>query len=348
MKPTREPFRIAGRRIAPGMRETVDLPVSTLSDHTPVNMSAHVVHGRNPGPVIFVSAAIHGDEVIGVEIVRRLLKSPALDRLSGTLLAVPIVNTFGFLNHSRYLPDRRDLNRCFPGSTGGSLAARLAHMFLTEIVARSQFGIDLHSAAIQRTNLPQIRVSPGSDRLMHMARVFGAPVVMTSKLRDGSLRMAAKDMDVDMLLYEAGEGLRFDEFAARAGVSGILRVMRELGMIGAKGVAKPKMEPMLCKRSTWLRAPAGGLMRTFKQTGDIVSVGEVLGVLSDPFGQIETEMVAETAGIIVGRSNLPIVNEGDALFHIAELPDARETGATLEGLTAQLDGDPMFDEDEII
>ena len=344
----REPFRIAGHRIAPGMRETVDLPVSILSDHTPVNMSVHVVHGRNPGPVMFVSAAIHGDEVIGVEIVRRLLKSPALDRLSGTLLAVPIVNTFGFLNHSRYLPDRRDLNRSFPGSAGGSLASRLAHMFLTEIVARSQFGIDLHSAAIQRTNLPQIRVSPGSERLMNMARVFGAPVVMTSKLRDGSLRMSAKEMGVDMLLYEAGEGLRFDEFAARAGVSGILRVMRELGIIGAKGVAKPKMTPMICKRSSWLRAPAGGLMRAFKQTGDIVAAGEVLGMVSDPFGQIETEMLAEVPGIIVGRSNLPIVNEGDALFHIAELPDPDEIGATLEGLTAQLEGDPMFDEDEII
>jgi predicted deacylase len=344
----RPAFDIGGVQIAAGDRATVDLPVSVLSDHTPVTMSAHVVHGRRPGPVIFVSAAVHGDEVIGVEIVRRLLKAPHLNRMAGTLIAVPIVNTFGFLNHSRYLPDRRDLNRSFPGSTGGSLASRLANMFLTEIVARCEFGIDLHSAAIQRTNLPQVRISPGSSRLAHMAGVFGAPVILTSKLRDGSLRMAAKDMGVDMLLYEAGEGLRFDEFAARAGVSGILRVMRELQMIGAKGVARPRLPPMICRKSHWLRAPAGGLMRAFKSSGDIVQPGDLLGIVSDPFGQVETEMTAPEAGIIVGRSNLPIVNEGDALFHIAELPHEDETGAILEGLTAQLEGDPMFDEDEII
>ncbi len=344
----RAAFRVGEEEVAAGTRRTVDLPVSILSDHTPVTMSAHVIHGRRPGPVMFVSAAVHGDEVIGVEIVRRLLKSSCLKGMSGTLLAVPIVNTFGFLNHSRYLPDRRDLNRSFPGSAGGSLAARLAHMFMTEIVARSDFGIDLHSAAIQRTNLPQIRISPGSNRLLQMARVFGAPVVLTSKLRDGSLRMCAQEAGVDMLLYEAGEGLRIDEFAARAGVSGILRVMRELGMVASRGISGPKMPSMMCKKSYWMRAPAGGLMRSFRSVGEIVAEGDVLGVVSDPFGQVETEMKAEVPGIVVGRSNLPVVNEGDALYHIAQMPDPEEAGATLETLAAQLEGDPMFDEDEII
>ena len=346
--PKRAPFQIGGASIAPGSRQTVDLPVSTLSDHTPVTMSVHVVHGKTDGPTLCVSAGIHGDEVIGIEIVRRLLRAPNLKSLRGTLLVVPIVNTFGFLNRSRYLPDRRDLNRCFPGSEQGSMASRLAHLFLTEVVCRSDVGIDLHSAAIQRTNLPQIRISPGNEHLRKMANVFGAPVVLTSKLRDGSLRMCAQEAGVEMLLYEAGEGLRFDEFAARAGMSGILRVMRELGMISSRGVEKPKMPAMMCKKSIWLRAPAGGLMRSFKSAGEIVAEGDVLGVVSDPFGQVETEMLADLAGIIVGRSNLPIVNEGDALFHIAELPDPEESGETLEGLTAQLDGDPMFDEDEII
>ncbi len=341
-------FEIAGRQIAPGQRETIDIPVSNLSDHTPVTMSVHVVHGKRPGPVVFVSAAIHGDEVIGVEIVRRLLRAPNLDRLAGTLLAVPIVNTFGFLNHSRYLPDRRDLNRCFPGSSGGSLAARLAFMFLTEIVGRSDFGIDLHSAAIQRTNLPQIRYSPGSERLAHMANVFGAPVILTSKLRDGSLRMAAKARGVDMLLYEAGEGLRFDEYAAKTGVYGILRVMRELGMVGAKGVPKPRVAPIRSAHSVWSRAPSGGLLRTFRQTGDIVNLNEVLGVVSDPFGENEHDVIANSHGIIVGRTNLPIVNEGDALFHIASMPDAAGSAEVVEVLSDQLDEESLFDEDEII
>lgn len=348
MTAARKPFEIAGRRIAPGQRQTVDLPVSTLSDHTPVTMSVHVVHGKKPGPVMFVSAAIHGDEVIGVEIVRRLLRVPNLDRLAGTLLAVPIVNTFGFLNQSRYLPDRRDLNRTFPGSAGGSLASRLANLFLTEIVERADFGIDLHSAAIQRTNLPQVRISPGSARLKRMAQVFGAPVILTSKVRDGSLRGAAKDRGVDMILYEAGEGLRFDEYAARTGVMGILRIMRELEMISNKGVSRPKVSPISCTSSYWLRAPAGGLLRMFRQTGDVVASGDLMGMVSDPFGENEVEILAQAGGIVVGRSNLPVVNEGDALFHVATPPDAAEIEGKVEALAEQLEGQPLFDEDEII
>ncbi|MBI1416972.1 MAG: succinylglutamate desuccinylase [Limimaricola sp.] len=348
MSGVRKPFEIGGRRVAPGQRATVELPVSTLTDHTPVTLSVHVVHGKKPGPVMFVSAAIHGDEVIGVEVVRRLLRAPQLDRVSGTLLAVPIVNTFGFLNQSRYLPDRRDLNRVFPGSASGSLAARLAHLFLTEVVARCSFGIDLHSAAVQRTNLPQVRISPGSTSLAEMAEVFGAPVILTAKERDGSLRRAAAARGIDVLLYEAGEGLRFDEYAARTGVYGILRVMRAQGLIGAKGVQKPTVRPIRSARSSWLRAPAGGLMRSFRQAGDVVAAGDVLGIISDPFGENEIEVVASEGGMIVGRSILPVVNEGDALFHIAALPDPGRAEAALGALADQIEAQPLFDEDEII
>ena len=195
-------FAIGGHAVAAGSRATIDLPVSVLSDHTPVSLSVHVVRGRRPGPTMFVSAAVHGDEVIGVEIVRRLLRTASLKNMKGTLLAIPIVNSFGFMNHSRYLPDRRDLNRSFPGSPTGSLAARLAHIFMQEIVAQSDIGIDLHSAAIHRTNLPQIRVTPSKPDTMELAEVFGAPLTMTSKIRPGSLREAAQVHGVDILLYE--------------------------------------------------------------------------------------------------------------------------------------------------
>jgi len=341
-------FEIGGHSVAPGTRRTVDLPVSVLSDHTPITMSVHVIHGKRPGPTLFVSAAIHGDEVMGVEVVRRLLRTPNLDALKGTLLAVPIVNAFGFLHHSRYLPDRRDLNRTFPGSAVGSLAARLAHQFMTEIVARSDVGIDLHSAAIHRTNLPQIRVSPRKPDTMLLAEAFGAPIVMTSKIRDGSLRQAAQAHNVDILLFEAGEGLRFDELGVRTGVMGILRVMRQLGMVTAKGVAKPHIAPMRSSSSYWLRAPAGGLLRTLKTIGAHVEIGDVLGLVSDPFGDVETEIVAEEAGLIVGRTNLPVVNEGDGLFHVARIRPRDDPAATIDLLAGQLEEDPLFDEDEII
>ncbi len=343
----RDAFEIGGHKIAPGTRRTVDLPVSVLSDHTPVTMSVHVVHGRKPGKTLFVSAAVHGDEVIGVEIARRLLRSSQLDSISGTLLVIPIVNAFGFLNHSRYLPDRRDLNRCFPGGPSGSLAARLAHLFMQEIVGRADFGIDLHSAAIHRTNMPQVRVSTSKRETLRLAEAFGAPIIILSKLRDGSLRKTAQQRGVDILLYEAGEGLRFDELSARAGVAGILRVMHDMGMISRRVAAPAKTKPLRSTSSTWQRAPAGGLVRVFKGTGETVSKGDVLGVVADPFGETETELVCEQSGVIIGRANMPVVNEGDALFHVA-LTDGMDPEATIETLSAQLGADPFFDEDEII
>ena len=340
-----EPFVLGSQAIRPGTRMTVDLPVSLMSDHTPVTLSAHVVHGRRPGPVMFVSAAIHGDEVIGVEIVRRLLRAAPVRHLSGTLIAVPIVNAFGFLNQSRYLPDRRDLNRSFPGHGQGSLAARLADLFLTEIVTRCDVGIDLHSAAVGRTNLPQIRLTPGNERLRDLGAAFAAPVTLNSRTRDGSLRLVAEKAGVDVLLYEAGEGLRFDELAARAGVAGILRVMARLGMVAARGVPRARAASVHCERSGWVRAPSGGLLRTLRASGDWVERGAVLGVVSDPFGERELEIRAEATGIVIGRTNLPVVNEGDALFHIAE-PESRKTAQ--EGIEAHMEVPPLADEDEII
>jgi predicted deacylase len=326
----------------------VDLPVSVLSDHTPVTLSVHVVHGRRPGPTLFVSAAVHGDEVIGVEIVRRLLRVADLDDMAGTLLAVPIVNAFGFMNHSRYLPDRRDLNRTFPGSPTGSLAARLAHLFFNEVVCRSDVGVDLHSAAINRTNLAQIRVSPGSKKIMALAETFGAPVILVSQIRPGSLRHAAEKKGIDVLLYEAGEGLRLDEHAVRTGVSGILRVMQSIEMVHGGDIEEAASRPVRSSSSTWLRAPIGGLLRTFKTTGSEIAPGDVLGIISDPFGDTELEVTSDRPGLIVGRTNLPIVNEGDGLFHIARVSKSSDPEATIESLAEQLGDDPIFDEDEII
>jgi len=343
----REPFSIGGQDIAPGTRASVTLPVSALPDHTAVGLNVEVIHGKRAGPVMFVSAAVHGDEVIGVEIVRRLLRAPQLSNLRGTLLVVPIVNSFGFLARSRYLPDRRDLNRCFPGSESGSLGSRLAHIFLREVVLRCDFGIDLHSAAEHRTNLPQIRVTPRDAQTARMARAFGAPVILTSPLRDGSLRGEAAERGTPVLLYEAGEGLRFDEFAVRVGVAGILRVMRDEGMLAAKGIAKAKTPSLICRASTWLRAPVGGLLRTFRAEGEIVEEGDVLAAISDPVGDVETELCAPGPGILIGRAVLPVVNEGDAVFHLAEL-SSKANEDTMDALTAQLEADPLFDEDEII
>ncbi|NSX55066.1 succinylglutamate desuccinylase/aspartoacylase family protein [Parasulfitobacter algicola] len=346
--PKRSDFEFGGERIAPGTRRTIDLPVSVLSDHTPITMSVHIIHGRLDGPTVFVSAGIHGDEIIGVEIVRRLLRAKNLKTVRGTLIVIPIVNAFGFINHSRYLPDRRDLNRSFPGSESGSLASRLAHIFVTEIVARCDLGIDLHSAAIHRINSPQIRVSPENQKTLELANVFGAPIIMIAPIRDGSLRGAAKQLGKDVLLYEAGEGLRFDEMSVRAGVAGILRVLHHVNMISGKGIAKAKASPMLCPSSKWLRAPIGGLLRNFRADGALVRTGDLMALVSDPFGEREHEILAPFDGIIVGRAMMPIVNEGDAIFHLARVKSVQKAEGAVEDLNAQLNDDPLFDEDEII
>ena len=346
---TRAPFEIGDAAVPGGTRATIHLPVSLLADHTPVSLSAHVIHGRRPGPVMFVSAAVHGDEVVGTEIVRRLLRNRRMDRLAGTLIAVPVVNAFGFLAHSRYLPDRRDLNRSFPGSERGSLAARLASLFVREIVARCEVGIDLHTAAVHRTNLPQIRVSTDGGRADELAEAFGAPITMTSTLRDGSLRACAAAMGVDVLLYEGGEALRFDEIAIRAGVSGTLRVMAWIGMVPEKGIAPPRAPVLRARGSAWLRAPAGGLVRGLAALGRSVRAGEVVGAVADPFGEAGQDIVAPSAGLVVGRSELPVVNEGDALLHVARLDASPgEAEAMVGAHEDQLAADPLFDGNEAV
>lgn len=344
---SRPPFDLAGQSVPAGQRAVIDIPVSVLSDHTPMALTAHVIHGRKPGPCVFVSAAIHGDEIIGVEIIRRLIRTPQLRSVAGTLICVPIVNAYGFLAHSRYLPDRRDLNRSFPGAPTGSLAARLADLFMSNIVACCDAGIDLHSAAQNRFNLPQIRVDAHLPRARELAEAFGAPVIVQSDLREGSLRAAAQELGKPVLVYESGEALRFDETALRVGVKGILRVLAEMGMIRQSKNLTLARPSEYSKRSSWSRAPMGGVLRMHRTVGDHVIKGELIATLGDPLGEQQVEINASMDGVIIGRTMLPIVNEGDALCHIAAIsrPDVPQS---MEQLESDLTGDPLFDEDEII
>lgn len=297
---------------------------------------------------MFVSAAIHGDELNGVEIIRRLLRTLNSQSINGTLLCVPVVNVFGFISRSRYLPDRRDLNRSFPGSATGSLAARLAHLFLSEIVKRSQVGIDLHTAAVHRINLPQIRcVFRKRPRVQELGRAFGAEVMLESPERPGSLREAARAAGVDVLSYEGGEGLRFDEFAIRAGVDGITGVMLKMEMLdvaeGVEPLAAERRVPVLINASSWLRSPEGGVFRTTKRIGDGVSVGEVVGHVANPYEDTAVEVRSPRRGIIIGRTTLPIVNMGDALLNIGWSGELSDRASPEREVL-----DEPFDEDEVV
>ncbi len=331
-----ESLRINGIDIAPGQEATIDLPLPNLFTHTQVHMPVRVIRGRKPGPRLFVSAALHGDEINGVEIIRRLLALPALKRLRGTLIAVPVVNVYGFIAHSRYMPDRRDLNRAFPGSNTGSLTARLANLFLEEIVGKASHGIDLHTGAIHRSNLPQIRAYLATPEIRALAIAFGAPVVLDSGLVDGSLRKALVDRQgIPMLIYEGGEALRFDEFAIRAGVRGVLSVMRTLEML-PQSKHPHVSEPVIANTSSWVRAPQSGIMRAARPLGARVDKDDVLAIISDPFGEKDTPVTARFAGIIIGCANLPLVNEGEALFHIARFNKPGSVEERLESYQEEL------------
>jgi predicted deacylase len=309
-------IKVGDSVVQPGERATVRLPVADLYTGTSLSMPVHVVCGRRDGPVLFVSAAIHGDELNGVEVIRRLLKRRALSSIRGTLLAVPIVNVHGFLDQSRYLPDRRDLNRSFPGSRKGSVAARMAHTFMNEIVDKAHFGIDLHTGAINRSNLPQIRGNLDDDATLQLAKAFGTPVIVNSNVRDGSLRQCAADKGMPMLIYEAGEALRFDELCIRAGLRGTLNAMRHIGMLPLSKKTSP-VSPVLADSTSWVRAPESGIVIPRVELGSRVMAGQLLAIIGDPVSDEEVQVEAPFDGIIIGQSKLPLAHEGDALFNVA-------------------------------
>lgn len=318
-KVKRAPFNLGDRQVPAGSRETIALELPNQSTYTPMTMPVHVVHGRKDGPVMFVSAAIHGDEINGVEIVRQLMRVKALNRLRGTLLLIPIVNVFGFLIHSRYLPDRRDLNRSFPGREHGSLASRVAYTFRTEILSKCTHGIDLHTGANHRNNLPQIRANLADPETRRLACAFGAPVVINANLRDGSLREAANESGVKSLLYEAGQALRFDPLPVKAGVRGITNVLRALDMLAPLKRPRNRIDPAILESSSWIRVQTSGIARLTAKLGQHVREGDKVGTVSDTLGEENRPIVPPVEGMIIGLNQLPIVNEGDAILHVARL-----------------------------
>ena len=319
----------AGIEILRGTNVTINLELPKLY-HSPMNLPIRVIRGKKDGPTIFISAAIHGDELNGIEIIRRFRKLSILKRLKGTVVLIPIVNIYGVMTLSRYMPDRRDLNRSFPGTKKGSLASRVAKVFFDEIVSKCDFGLDLHTASIHKSNLPQIRTNLDNKFTYNLAKIFEAPVVLHSELRDGSLRAQAQEKEIPVLLYEAGEALRFDETSIRIGVKGIVNILRELDMLPIVNRKRKYKIPIVARSSQWIRSTESGIIRTIKALGDTVKEDEVIAYVDEPLGDESFEIKAIFDGVIIGKSEIPLIQEGDAIFHIAKLKDLEQAEDKIE------------------
>lgn len=331
-----KPLVIGEYEIKPGESKRIELPVAKLYTDTDISLPVQIFRGRKDGPTMFVSAAVHGDELNGIEIIRRLINHKSFKVTHGTVIAVPMVNVYGVVNQSRYMPDRRDLNRCFPGSAKGSLAGRVAHIFLNEIVKHCDYGIDLHTGAIHRTNLPQIRANLSDEETATLAKEFGVAVLLNSDLRDGSLRESAVEHGTKILLYEAGEALRFDELSIRAGVKGVMNILSHLGMT-RKRRARKVFEPFIAYSSSWVRANASGIVRNLVHIGDQVKRGDVLAEIGTPFGDVVGLVKASRSGIVIGKQNIPLVQEGEAMFNVANFKeDDEDVADQIESLNEAL------------
>ncbi len=311
-------LRVGRLSVPAGTRARTELAAGRWPSGHEAMVNLEVINGARPGPGLWLSAAIHGDEIIGVEILQRVLKRIKPETLQGHVIAVPIVNVFGFSTGSRYLPDRRDLNRVFPGSKSGSMAARLARLFMVEVVQRCEYGIDFHAGSDDRTNLPQVRADLDDPETLEMARAFAAPVSLHGQNIRGTLRRAATAEGNRVLVVEGGEPKRFDAPSVEVGVPGVLRVMKQLGM--RSKAPKPKHTTFrISRKTTWVRADRGGILWLDAGAGDIVEKGQVLGTITDPLGSQGVAVRASLGGMVIGNTVNPLVFQGDALLHIAVL-----------------------------
>jgi predicted deacylase len=307
---------LAGFEIPPGRTTRLEIPLGRLFTQQMLRLPVLVAHGHEPGPRVWVTAAIHGDEINGTEIARRALVRIDPEHLRGTLVVVPVANVWGFLGLSRYLPDRRDLNRSFPGSPTGSLAAQIAHLIQQEIVAPSTWGIDLHAGSLHRRNLPQVRGDFENPQVRVMAAAFAAPAAVHAKLRPGSIREAASRLGIPCLLYEAGSTLRFEEDAIRMGTAGVLRVLKHLGMLDR---APTSLQASFLSRQThWVRANRAGIFHSAVELGRPVRAGERVGMIRDAFGDVTARVRSRYEGLVIGTTENPLVNRGDAVVHVAQ------------------------------
>ncbi|MFO7257457.1 MAG: M14 family metallopeptidase [Bacteroidota bacterium] len=303
-----------GTRILPGEEKKVSIGIATLPSRSALEINITVSRSEKEGPVLLLMGAMHGDEINGTEVVRRLIESQQHRPTRGTTICIPIINIYGFISSSRYVPDGKDVNRSFPGNPHGSLASRVAHYLTRDIIPKIDYGIDFHTGGAARVNYPQIRGVLSDPDVLTMARAFNAPFAIDARFRPGSLRQWAARQGRKILVYEGGESGRFDEFAINEGIQGTLRLMHHLNM---RDDAPPAASPLrIIRHTSWVRAAYSGIFLTSVSPGQAITKGQELGTLNDPYGDFRLPIRSTTAGFVIGLNQNPVVHQGDALMHI--------------------------------
>ncbi len=302
------------QKIGLGEHQTINLNIARLPTYTSIDLPVLVYRAPEDGPVLLLTGGLHGDEINGVEIIRRMIERELVIPEKGTVIAIPIVNIYGFIQNSRGLPDGKDINRSFPGAKRGSLAKLLAHTLMNEIIPEIDYGIDFHTGGASRANYPQVRCSFNFKEAKELAEAMGAPVLMHSGLISKSFRSAVHKKGKEILVYETGESLRFDDFGIREGINGALRLMKHLGMISD---APEPNQTKVFNNSTWIRTKYAGLFIAKAELGNTFSKRQVLGYIKDPYGDLNSRVLAPHDGMVIGLNNCPVVNKGDALIHFS-------------------------------
>lgn len=307
-------IKVGGTELKPKTSFQVSLNIARLPSRTPIEIPIFVSSGSTVQPVLLLLAGLHGDEVNGVEIVRRLIDKGLNHPKKGTTICIPVLNIYGFLSYSRQVPDGKDVNRMFPGSAKGSLASRIAYNLRTEILPAVDCGIDFHTGGASRSNYPQIRCNLEDQRSRALAEAFSSPLIVGSKLIPKSLRHTCADMGIPMLVFEGGESLRHNDYATTIGVRGTRRVMKSLGMIRSQH--KPKKHPKLITKRKWIRARNSGMFHLKVDNGATIKKDQLMGYITDPFADFKLAMKAPRDAVVIAVNNNPVVNQGDALINL--------------------------------
>ncbi len=309
---------ILGKEILPGKGAQLNLDVARLHTRTPILVPVIVERAKEDGPTVLLMAGLHGDEINGIEIVRRFLRKKLHKPTKGTIICLPVFNIFGFLNIKRELPDGRDLNRSFPGSAKGSLASQFAYHFMKEIAPHCDYIIDFHTGASQRNNFPQIRCVMSDPESMELARVFNPPFIINSSLIGKTIRESMIKMKKKILLFEGGMANSIEEMVVEEGLNGTKRLIAHLGMRNYKIDISKDREPVVLKESRWLRAPNSGMFQALVKNGSQVDRGTILAVVTDPYGNFEKKIKSPISGYVICANESPVVFKGDAIIHIGK------------------------------